>query len=89
MEVTCDGAKDAENTRKHGISLFRAEDFDFDTAVYRIDDSEAYGEVRIQAIGWLDSLLYYLVFVESAAGIRSISLRKATKQERNDYAEEC
>jgi uncharacterized DUF497 family protein len=46
MEVTFDPAKDAENVRKHGISLARAEDFDFDTAHYDIDDSQDYGEQR-------------------------------------------
>ena len=36
--MTYDAAKDAENRAKHGISLARAEDFDFDSAYYIDDD---------------------------------------------------
>jgi hypothetical protein len=89
MEVTFDPAKDAENIRKHGISLARAEDFDFDTAYYVDDDSQDYGEIRVIAISWLDALLYTLIFRDEDAPntIRAISLRKANAQERNQYAQ--
>ena len=90
MEVTFDPAKDAENIANHGISLKRAEDFDFDTAYYLDDDSQYYGEIRVIAISWLDALLYTLIFRDEDAPdtIRAISLRKATEQERNQYAQD-
>jgi uncharacterized DUF497 family protein len=88
MEVTFDPTKDAENIRKHGISLKRAEDFNFDAALITIDDSQDYGEVRFIAIGWLDAMLYSLTFTEMPSGVRAISLRTATRQEEKDYAEE-
>lgn len=80
--------KDAENIKNHGISLARAEEFDFDTAYYDEDDSQDYGEVRIIAIGWLDALLYTLVFCDEDIRntIRAISLRKSIREEREEYA---
>jgi uncharacterized DUF497 family protein len=89
VDVTFDPAKDAENIRKHGISLKRAEDFDIATANFDIDDREDYGEVRWNAIGFLDARLYSLTFTELSDGvIRAISLRKATTPERRRYAQE-
>jgi hypothetical protein len=43
-EVTFDPRKDADNIENHGISLAKAEDFDFDAARYERDDSQDYGE---------------------------------------------
>ena len=82
MDVVFDPAKDAENIRKHGISLARAADFDFDTAFYFDDDSQDYGEIRVIAISWLDALLYTLVFrdEETPDTVRAISLRNSTRQ---------
>jgi len=89
MRVTCDSSKDAENIRKHGISLARAEDFDMGaSANIREDDSKDYGEVRYRAIGWLDAKLYTLIFTFRGDDVRVISLRKASPQERKLYAEE-
>lgn len=87
--IAYDSKKDKANKRKHGISLSRAEDFDFEEALYSIDDREDYGEIRIRAIGFLDARLYTLVFVdeEESDDIRVISLRKATKHETKEYKE--
>ena len=59
MEVVVfDVCKNTVNLRKHGISLERAEEFDFGSALYDMDDRENYGEARWNAIGFLDALLY-------------------------------
>ena len=89
VEVNFDPAKDAENIAKHGISLKRARDFDFDSALYLDDDSQDYGEVRVIAISWLDALLYTLVFCDEddPNAIRAISLRTTTEQERKRNAQ--
>jgi uncharacterized DUF497 family protein len=84
-----DAAKDRANKRKHGISLGRAEDFDFDSALFVIDDREDYGETRIRGLGFLDGRLYSLVFVQDGEDIRAISLRKATRYEEKEYEESC
>ena len=87
--IKYDPKKDKANKRKHGISLSRTEDFDFEEALYSIDDREDYGEIRIRAIGFLKARLHTLVFVddEESDDIRAISLRKATKHEAKEYKE--
>ncbi len=86
MDVKFNPAKDAKNIREHGISLRRAEDFDFDAASYDIDDREDYGEVRWNAVGFLDARLYSLTFTEVKEDvIRAISLRKASTEESKRY----
>jgi uncharacterized protein len=82
-----DAAKDKANKKKHGISLGRAEDFDFDAALFVVDDREDYGEIRIRAIGFLDGRLHSLVFTQDSDDIRAISLRKATRHEEKEYEE--
>ncbi len=89
MEVRFSLAKDAKNRRKHGISLARAKDFNFDTPLYIVDDSQDYGEVRIIAIGFIGATLYVLVFSPRGEDeIRAIMLRKADKHEMRKYDEE-
>jgi uncharacterized protein len=87
VEVEFDARKNAENIRKHGISLQRAEDFDMDSARLDIDDSQDYGEVRYNAIGWLGAALHTFTFTIRGEAVRAISLREANKQERKSYAE--
>lgn len=88
MEVVFDPAKDAANDMKHGISLPGGEELDVDTALYAVDDSQDYGEVRWIAIGWLSATLHSFTFTQDGQRIRAISLRKATKEEQRRYAEE-
>ena len=88
MEITYDTAKNKANIAKHGIAFDRVGDFDFETALYVIDDRFDYGETRLRALGFIGSQLHALVFVETTKGVRVISLRKATKTERNLYARE-
>lgn len=90
MEMVFDRKKDALNRRKHRISLSRSDDFDFENALYFIDDREDYGEARYRAIGFLDARLHTLVFADQDDGdIRAISLRKATRHEAKEYKESC
>jgi uncharacterized DUF497 family protein len=86
-EVTFDAAKDAKNIADHGISLVRANEFDFNSARLAIDDSQDYGEERWNLIGWLDAKLYHLTVVFYETSTHAISLRKATRQERKQYAQ--
>jgi len=87
MEVSFDPAKDAENIAKHGISLVRANEFDFNSARFERDDSQDYGEERWNLIGWLDAKLYHLTVVFHETSTRAISLRKAERKERKRYAD--
>ncbi|MDA8176911.1 MULTISPECIES: BrnT family toxin [Acidithiobacillus] len=85
MEITYDPAKNARNVQECGLSFDRAIDFDFHTALYRVDDRREYGETRIRAMGTLNGRLHALVFVEQATGIRVISFRKANRREIKRY----
>ncbi len=85
MEITYDPAKNARNIQERGLSFDRAVDFDFHTALYRVDDRREYGETRIRAMGTLDGRLHALAFVEQTAGIRVISFRKANHREIKRY----
>jgi uncharacterized DUF497 family protein len=88
MKTLCDKRKDAVNQRKHGISLGRAGEMDFTTALVTADDSQDYGETREVATGFLAGNLYVLTFVMIDENtLRAISLRKATPSERQTYAE--
>jgi len=89
VEVTFSATKVARNRRKHGISLSRAKDFDFDTPLYIVDDSQDYGEIRIIAIGFIGATLHVLVFSPRGEdAIRAIMLRKADHREMRKYDEE-
>jgi uncharacterized protein len=85
MEVTFDLDKNSWNIRKRGLSFERAVDFDFETAVYSLDRRHEYGEDRLVALGYLDGRLHVICFVETEAGIRVISFRKANFREVKKY----
>ena len=87
MDVSFDPAKDRQNIRKHGISLDRLADFEFETALIDLDDRFDYGEDRMIALGFVGEVLFVGVFVETRTGIRGISLRRAEPRERRRYAE--
>jgi uncharacterized DUF497 family protein len=67
------------------LSFEQAAEFDFETALFTIDDRHDYSEVRYRALGLIDQRLHALVFVEIADGIRVISFRKANKREVKHY----
>jgi uncharacterized DUF497 family protein len=87
MDVIYDSAKSARNIKLRGLSFERAREFDFQTAVFTVDDRRDYGETRHRALGFLDGRLYALVYAEAVNGIRVISFRKANKREVRQYEE--
>ena len=84
MRIEFDPAKDAENIRKHGISLARAVDI---VGVARVEDARFnYNEVRHRTYGFIDGLAYCLVFTLRGGNVRAISLRRAHTKEMKRYA---
>ena len=81
-----DFAKDAENIRKHGISLARFADM-IEESWYVIRDDREYGEDRWIFFGLIDGLLYCAVVTYREDSYRIISLRRASRRERRMYAE--
>lgn len=85
--TTWDDSKRRSNLAKHGVDLAIAERFDFVTAIIVEDESDAYGEQREVAIGWIDDALYVYVYTMRGEEDHAISLRKAEPKERRWYAE--
>ena len=86
---TWDVEKAAANRKKHGVSFEEAQTV-FDNSLAVIFDDEAHSdtEPREIIIGHsVDNRLLLVCFVERDGGIRIISARKATAQERSDYEE--
>jgi hypothetical protein len=82
MKIEFDLAKDAENIRKHGISLTRA--VDLDTA--SIVEDGRFTEPRFRAYGTIDGRSYCLAYTVRGEIIRAISLRRAHAKEMRKHA---
>ncbi len=85
--ITWDEAKRRANLGKHGFDFVDAEEvFDGVTYTYE-DDRLAYGEQRFVTLGLLRQVLVSIVHTEEGNHIHIISMRKATKREREIYFE--
>jgi uncharacterized DUF497 family protein len=85
MHIEFDVNKNDTNIRERGLSLERASDFDFDSAIIKRDSRKPYTEVRYVAVGFLDARLHVLCFTPIEVGIRVISFRKANTREVKHY----
>lgn len=52
------------------------------------DDRLAYGELRINLLGWLDGTLVHMTYTERQDDFHVISLRKAVKHEIKYFIEQ-
>jgi uncharacterized DUF497 family protein len=85
--ITWDEEKRQTNLRKHGFDLVDAEEvFDGVTYTYE-DDRLAYSEQRFVTLGLLREAVVSIVHTEEDDHIHVISMRKATKREREIYFE--
>ncbi len=82
MKIEFDPAKDAENIRKHGISLARAADLDTASIV----EDGRFAEPRFHAYGTVDGHSYCLAYTVRGEIIRDISLRRAHAKEMRKHA---
>ncbi len=89
MEITYDQSKNAKNIQERNISFEEVAEFDFETAKFSIDVRKNYGELRRRAIGFLNTRLHALVFLETTKGIRVISFRKVNKREIEKYEQQA
>ena len=88
MKIDFDPVKSEQNTRLRSLSFDRAGDFDWETAIYYVDNRIDYPEARIVALGFLDVRLHVICFTPIDGGVRIISLRKANRREIRYYEEE-
>jgi len=87
VRIVFDPGKDAENLRRHGVSLRVAAELDWDAALVWIDTRFAYDELRMIALAPMTRTLYYVAFVDRDNECRIISLRRATRREVVHYVQ--
>ncbi len=90
MKLTFDPHKDGINLAKHGLSLARADELEWNTLQCKPDTRREYGEPRQIGYAIAEDRLYCVVFVDRPTGApterRIISLRKANNREKTSYA---
>ena len=85
--IAWDEPKRQANLRKHRLDFIDAEEvFDGLTYTYE-DDRFAYREQRLVTLGLLREVVVSIVHTEEGDHIHVISMRKATKREREIYFE--
>ena len=90
MELTWDEKKNEQNIKKHGFDFAEANQVFDSVLISSLDDSQDYGEDRWIAIGMLQNgTVVVVVFTEEEIDIiRMISMRKASKNEKERYEKE-
>jgi len=86
VRITFDTAKNERNVRLRRPSFEMVESFQFDSALFAVDERKEYPETRYVALGLLGDRVHVLCFVETSDGIRVISFRKANSREVKRYA---
>ena len=88
MGIEYDPDKSQTNIVNRGLSFDLVAQFDFESALTRIDDRKEYPEVRYQSLGYIGERLHVVVYAIVSTGIRVISLRKANTREVDRYEQE-
>ena len=86
MQYEWDDAKHQSNIARGRPGFDAIYDFDWDNAV--INPSPRHGETRSVAVGLIDNRLYHVVYTERGDNTRIISLRPASRKEREEYVQE-
>lgn len=83
--ITYDEDKRLSNVKDHDMDFVGAEAiFDYPVLSWH-DNRLAYGEQRINLLGWLQGKVVHLTYTERGEHLHIISLRKATKYEIQQY----
>jgi uncharacterized protein len=86
MKFEWDEAKNASNTKKHGISFEEASKvFDDPNRMEFLDQRRDYGEERWKTIGRIFESIISVIFTIRKSTTRIISARSANRKEREDY----
>lgn len=85
---TWDEVKRQSNIIDHGLDFVGCE-LVFDNPVVAWDDDRiAYGELRINLLGWLHGHVIHMTYTEREDDFHVISLRKAVKHEIKYFIEQ-
>lgn len=83
--IVWDEAKREQNITKHGIDLADLDSV-FDAPLVSVEDARAaYGEQRLQSLGWFRDRVVLLVWTERDECARLISCRYGDKHETRAY----
>lgn len=83
--ISWDESKRRRNLKKHGIDLADLESA-FDSPMITVeDDSEAYGELRLQSLAMWRGRVVFLVWTEREDVAHLISCRYADRPQIEDY----
>jgi uncharacterized DUF497 family protein len=88
MTPTWDEAKRLRNIKVRGLDFIGCEAVFDSPVVTWEDDREAYGEQRINLLGWLNGIVVHMTYTERGDEPHIISLREAEKHEVRRYAKE-
>lgn len=83
MRYEWDEAKRQSNLADHGVDFAQMEYFDWTTALAMTSDRQ--GETRFAAIGSIAGRLHFVVYTPRGVNRRIISLRRASRNERQLY----
>lgn len=83
--VSYNSIKDEQNKLKHGVSLARATELEWDSLLAMQDVRNDYGEIRMIGFALLGERLFCVVYTDRNEERRIISLRKANKREVEFY----
>jgi uncharacterized DUF497 family protein len=87
LMVTYDETKRRINLARHGLDLAKCDAL-FDGPVFSWEDKRmAYGEQRINVLGFLEGVVVHLTYTERDGNMHAISLRKAEKHEIRYFAQ--
>ena len=88
MQLDWDEGKRRSNIRKHGIDFIGVEKVFESKTVTILDDRFDYGESRFITLGLLNGRVVVIAHSETRELIRVVSVRKATKNEEENYFKE-
>jgi len=80
-----DEAKRQATLKDRGIDFASMVFFDWDSARTIEDTRNDYGETRYVSIGFIANRLHVCIWCQRDDAVRIISLRKANRDEREDY----
>ena len=86
VRIEFDPLKSQRNVEVRGLSFDGAVEFEFATALLRIDDRFR-DELRIRALGLVNGRVHAVVYTARGDAIRIISFRKANQREQKEYGE--
>jgi uncharacterized protein len=85
MRYRWDAAKSRRNVRERGLPFEMARRMFEGPTVELIDDRFDYGEERVIAVGEVEAKVLVCVYADTGDVRRIISLREATRRERDGY----